>query len=44
VSEPNALIALPDNPALRGMAFVFQAYAYQAAGCFRATDALAVRF
>ena len=29
---------------LRGLTLVFQAFAYQAAGCFRATDALHARF
>jgi hypothetical protein len=43
-AEPNAALALPANPALHGVVLVFQGYALQAANCFRATDALNVRF
>lgn len=44
LGEPNAAVALPANSALLGVVFVFQGYALQAASCFRATDALNVRF
>lgn len=42
--EPNVALGLPSDPSLRGLVLVMQGLSYQAAGCFRATDALNVRF
>lgn len=43
-AEPNIAWPVPNSPSLLGQTYVFQAFAYQAASCWRATDALHVRF
>jgi hypothetical protein len=37
-------LTVPNSPLIRGVTLVFQVFAMQPAGCWRATDALHVRF
>jgi hypothetical protein len=43
-SEPNISWNVPNTPLILGVTLVFQAFAAQPASCWRATDALHVRF
>lgn len=42
--QPNLVWNVPNTPAMAGLTVVVQAFVPQAAGCWRATDALHVRF
>ena len=43
-AEPNIAWNVPNTPLILGVTLVFQAFAVQPANCWRATDALHVRF